>query len=226
MRINVLTIFPGYLEGPLGLSIPGRAAEAGLVDYHLVDLRDYTHDRHRTTDDEPFGGKAGMVMTPGPFYEALEALPSRGRVISLTPRGRPFDHEAAVRLALEPAITLLCGRYKGIDERVTDEWVDEEISIGDYVLSGGEPAALVVIDAIVRLLPGALGDHESASSDSFYDHRLAPPAYTRPAEYAGREVPPVLRSGDHAAIQRWRDDQADAATRRVRPDLVDPDAAD
>ena len=133
MRINVLTIFPGYLEGPLGLSIPGRAAESGLVEYRVIDLRDHTHDRHRTTDDEPYGGKAGMVMKPEPFYEALEALPTPGHVVSLTPRGRPFDHEAAVRLALVPDLTLLCGRYKGIDQRVTDEWVDEEVSIGDYV---------------------------------------------------------------------------------------------
>lgn len=226
MRINVLTIFPGYLEAPLSVSIPGRATEAGLVEYRLVDLREYTHDVHRTTDDAPFGGKAGMVMKPEPFYEALRDLDRPGRVVSLTPRGRPFDHATAVRLALEPAITLLCGRYKGIDQRVTDEWVDEEISLGDYVLSGGEPAALVVIDAIVRLLPGALGDHESASSDSFYDHQLSAPAYTRPAEYEGREVPAVLRSGDHAAIARWRAEQADAATRSVRPDLLDIDAAD
>jgi len=226
MHINVITIFPDYLREPLGLSILGKACEAGLADVHVIDLRDYTHDRHRTTDDEPFGGGAGMVMKPEPFTEALEALGSTGRVISLTPRGRPFDHAAAVRLALEPRITLLCGRYKGIDERVTEAWVDEEISIGDYVLSGGEPAALVVIDAIVRLLPGALGDHESAASDSFYDRRLSPPVYTRPAEYRGRAVPEVLRSGDHARIERWRARMADAATRSRRPDLLDLDAAD
>lgn len=226
MRINVLTIFPDYLNGPLALSIPGRAREAGLVEYRVIDLRDYTHDRHRTTDDEPFGGGAGMVMKPGPFFEALEALGPEGPVVSLTPRGRPFDHETAVRLALAPELTLLCGRYKGIDQRVTERWVDEEISIGDYVLSGGEPAALVVIDAVVRLLPGALGDHDSASTDSFYEGRLAPPAYTRPAEYEGMEVPEVLRSGDHEAIARWRAERSDAVTRRVRPDLVDLDAAD
>jgi len=226
MRINVLTIFPDYLDGPLALSIPGRAREAGLVEYRVIDLRDYTHDRHRTTDDEPFGGGAGMVMKPEPFFEALEALRPDGPVVSLTPRGRPFDHETAVRLALEPELTLLCGRYKGIDQRVTERWVDEEISIGDYVLSGGEPAALVVIDAVVRLLPGALGDHDSASTDSFYEGRLAPPAYTRPAEYEGLEVPEVLRSGDHEAIARWRAERADEVTRRVRPDLVDLDATD
>lgn len=226
MRINVLTIFPDYLEGPLGLSIPGRAREAGLVEYRLIDVRAYTDDRHRTTDDEPFGGGGGMVMKSEPFDAALTALDRPGRVISLSPRGRPFDHQAAVRFALEPDLTLLCGRYKGIDERVVDARVDEEISIGDYVLSGGEPAALVVIDAVVRLLPGALGDHDSASSDSFYEGRLSAPSYTRPAEHGGRHVPDVLRSGDHPRIERWRAAQADAATRRRRPDLLDLDAAD
>lgn len=226
MRINVITIFPKYFEGPLGLSIPGRAREAGLVDYRLVDLRDHTHDRHRTTDDEPFGGKGGMVMKPEPFYEALEDLAPEGPIVSLTPRGRPLDHETAVRFALGRELTLLCGRYKGVDQRVTDRWVTDEVSIGDYVLSGGEPAALVVIDAVVRLLPGALGDHESASSDSFYDGRLAPPVYTRPADYDGRSVPGVLRSGDHAAIERWKAVRADDATRLMRPDLLDLDAAD
>jgi tRNA (guanine37-N1)-methyltransferase len=159
-------------------------------------------------------------------FEALEALDRRGLVVALTPRGRPFDHATAVRLALEPEMTLLCGRYKGVDERVAEKWVDEEISVGDYVLSGGEPAALIVIDAVVRLLPGALGDHESASSDSFYERRLAPPVYTRPAEYRGLAVPDVLRSGDHAAISRWRDEASDRLTRDRRPDLLDLDAAD
>lgn len=226
MRINVITIFPEYLETPLGLSIPGRAREAGLVDYRLIDLRDYATDRHRTTDDEPFGGGGGMVMKPEPFDAALSALERPGRVVSLSPRGRPFDHAAAVRLALASDLTLLCGRYKGIDERVTEKWVDEEISIGDYVLSGGEPAALVVIDAVVRLLPGALGDHDSAASDSFYEGLLSAPSYTRPAEHDGRSAPGVLRSGDHARIERWRAGQAHRATRRRRPDLLDLDAAD
>ncbi len=226
MRINVLTIFPEYLREPLALSIPGRAAEAGLAEYRIVDLRDYTHDRHRTVDDEPFGGGAGMVMKPEPFFEALDALEPAGPVILLSARGRKFDHATAVRYALAKELTLLCGRYKGVDERVARELADEEISIGDYVLSGGEPAALVVIDAVVRLLPGALGDHESASSDSFYEELLSPPQYTRPAEYRGMEVPEVLRSGDHAAIEAWRRAQAEEATRRRRPDLLDLDAAD
>ncbi len=226
MRINVLTIFPEYLREPLSLSIPGRAAEAGLADYRIVDLREYTHDRHRTVDDEPFGGGAGMVMKPEPFFEALDALEPAGPVVLLSARGRRFDHATAVRYALEEELTFLCGRYKGVDERVARELADEEISIGDYVLSGGEPAALVVIDAVVRLLPGALGDHESASSDSFYEELLSPPQYTRPAEYRGMEVPEVLRSGDHAAIEAWRRAQAEEATRRRRPDLLDLDAAD
>ena len=226
MRINVLTIFPEYLRGPLELSIPGRARAAGLVEYRLVDLRDHTHDRHRTTDDEPFGGGAGMVMKPEPFFEALDALAPTGPVVSLTPRGRPFDHATAVRWALGTELTLLCGRYKGIDQRVIDARVDEEVSVGDYVLSGGEPAALVVIDAVVRLLPGALGDHESAASDSFYDGRLSAPAYTRPATFEGLDVPGVLRGGDHAGIRRWREREALRRTREVRPDLLDPEAAD
>ncbi len=226
MRINVLTIFPEYLRSPLELSIPGRARAAGLVEYRLVDLREHTHDRHRTTDDEPFGGGAGMVMKPEPFFEALDALAPAGPVVSLTPRGRPFDHDTAVRWALESELTLLCGRYKGIDQRVIDARVDEEVSIGDYVLSGGEPAALVVIDAVVRLLPGALGDHESAASDSFYDGRLSAPVYTRPASYRGLEVPPVLRSGDHVRVASWREREALRATRRTRPDLLDGEGAD
>lgn len=224
MHINVLTIFPEYLRGPLSLSIAGRAAEAGLVTYRLVDLRDYAHDRHRTVDDEPFGGGAGMVMKPEPFFEALDDLDPRGPVVLLTPRGRPFDHAAAVRYAVAPDLTLLCGRYKGVDERVAEALVDEEVSIGDYVLSGGEPAALVVIDAVVRLLPGALGDHESASTDAFYEGRLSPPVYTRPAEYRGLAVPEVLRSGDHARIEMWRRERADAVTRERRPELLDPEA--
>ncbi|MCG8469414.1 MAG: tRNA (guanosine(37)-N1)-methyltransferase TrmD [Gemmatimonadetes bacterium] len=217
MRINVVTIFPDYLRGPLEVSIPGRAREAGLVEYNIIDLRDYTHDPHRTTDDEPFGGGAGMVMKPEPFDEALSALAPGAPVVSLTPRGRPFDHETAVRYALAPELTLLCGRYKGIDERVTERWVDEELSIGDYVLSGGEPAALVVIDAVVRLLPGALGDHESASSDSFYaGEAISAPSYTRPPVYRGMEVPGVLRSGDHRRIEDWRRSESERLTRRRR----------
>lgn len=221
MHINVLTIFPGFFEQPLRTSIAGRAAASGVARYRLVDLRDYTHDRHRTTDDEPYGGGAGMVMKPEPFFEAIDDLSPEGPIVLLSPRGERFDHAKAVRYSLLPELTLLCGHYKGVDERVAAGLATEELSVGDYVLSGGEPAALVVIDAVVRLLPGALGDHESASTDSFYEGRLAPPVYTRPREYRGMEVPEVLRSGDHAAIERWRDEQAEAATANRRPELGD-----
>jgi tRNA (guanine37-N1)-methyltransferase len=204
---------------PFGTSIPGRAASAGLVEYRVVDLRDFTHDRHRTVDDEPYGGGAGMVMKPEPFFEAMDELRPRGPIVLLSPRGRVFDHDAAVRFAVQPELTLLCGHYKGVDERVAEGLATEELSVGDYVLSGGEPAALVVVDAVVRLLPGAMSDHESAAADSFYDGLLAPPVYTRPAEYRGREVPDVLRSGDHARIEEWRNREAERLTRERRPDL-------
>ena len=219
MRINVVTIFPEFFEVPLGTSIPGRASSAGLVEYRVVDLRDFTHDRHRTVDDEPFGGGAGMVMKPEPFYEARDALRPEGPIVLLSPRGPVFDHDAAVRFAMQPELTLLCGHYKGVDERVAEGVATEELSVGDYVLSGGEPAALVVVDAVVRLLPGAMSDHESAAGDSFYDGLLSPPVYTRPAEYRGLEVPEVLRSGDHGRIAEWRRRQAEQLTRERRPEL-------
>ncbi len=221
MRINVVTIFPDFFEAPLGTSIPGRAETAGLVRYRVVDLRDFTHDRHRTVDDEPYGGGAGMVMKPEPFFEAVDALEPAGPIVLLSPRGRRFDHETAVRYSLEPELTLLCGHYKGVDERVATGLATEELSIGDYVLSGGEPAALVVVDAVVRLLPGAMSDHESAAGDSFYDGLLAPPAFTRPAEYRGMRVPDVLRSGDHRRVAEWRHEEAEKITRLRRPELLD-----
>lgn len=219
MRINVVTIFPEFFGEALRTSIVGRAAAAGLVEYRVIDLRDYTHDRHRTVDDEPYGGGAGMVMKPEPFFEALDELAPEGSVVLLSPRGSRFDHETAVRYSVGQELTLLCGHYKGVDERVAEGLATEELSIGDYVLSGGEPAALVVIDAVVRLLPGAMSDHESAAGDSFYDGRLAPPEYTRPAEYRGMEVPEVLRSGDHARVERWRREEAERITRERRPEL-------
>lgn len=219
MRINIWTIFTDFFGEALGSSILGRAATDGLVEYRVVDIRDYTHDRHRTVDDEPFGGGAGMVMKPEPFFEARDVLKPEGPVVLLTPRGALFNHATAVRYSLAPELTLLCGHYKGVDERVAEEVATEELSVGDYVLSGGEPAALVVIDAVVRLLPGALGDHESAATDSFYEDLLAPPVYTRPAEYRGLRVPDVLRSGDHARIETWRREQAERATRWRRPEL-------
>jgi tRNA (guanine37-N1)-methyltransferase len=223
VRINVVTIFPAFFEAPLATSIPGRAEAASVVRYRVVDLRDHTHDRHRTVDDEPYGGGAGMVMKPEPFFEAVDALAPAGPIVLLSPRGRRFDHETAVRYSLEPELTLLCGHYKGVDERVATGLATEELSIGDYVLSGGEPAALVVIDAVVRLLPGAMSDHESAAGDSFYDGLLAPPAYTRPAEYRGMKVPEVLRSGDHRRVAEWRHEEAERVTRLRRPELLKED---
>lgn len=219
MQINVVTIFPEFFTGPLGTSIVGRAENAGTVKFRVEDLRDFTHDRHRTVDDEPFGGGAGMVMKPEPFFEALDLIEPAGPVVLLSPRGRAFDHETAVRYSMGQELTLLCGHYKGVDERVAEGLATEELSVGDYVLSGGEPAALVVIDAVVRLLPGAMSDHESAAGDSFYDGLLGPPEYTRPAEYRGMAVPEVLRSGDHAKVEAWRHEQAERSTRERRPDL-------
>jgi tRNA (guanine37-N1)-methyltransferase len=225
VRINIVTIFPRFFEEPLRTSIPGRAAEAGLVRYRVVDLRDFTHDRHRTVDDVPYGGGAGMVMKPEPFFEAMDELEPRGPVVLLSARGEPFTHAHAVRYAVAPDLTLLCGHYKDVDQRVADRLATEEVSLGDYVLSGGEVAALAVTDAVVRLLPGAMGDHDSAASDSFYDQgRLSPPSWTRPPEYRGHEVPEVLRSGDHAKIEAWRGEQARRLTRDRRPDLLNGEA--
>lgn len=219
MRINFVTIFPDFFEGPLSLSIPARARRAGLVEYHLVDLRDHTHDRHRTVDDVPYGGGAGMVMKPEPFFEAVDELAPAGPVVLLSARGRPFRHDDAVRLSVQPDLTLLCGHYKDVDQRVAEHLATEELSLGDFVLSGGEIGALAIADAVVRLLPGALGDHEAAATDSFYDGPgLSAPSYTRPPLYRGHAVPEVLRSGDHARIERWRAEQAAQLTRERRPD--------
>jgi tRNA (guanine37-N1)-methyltransferase len=214
MRINIISIFPNFFEGPLGLSIPARAAESGLVEYRLVDLRDYTHDRHRTVDDLPYGGGAGMVMKPEPFFEAVDDLAPKGPVVLLSARGRPFRHEDAVRFSVEPELTLLCGHYKDVDQRIADHLATDEISLGDFVVSGGEIGALAVTDAVVRLLPGAIGDHDAAATDSFYDgRRLSAPSYTRPSEYRGHVVPEILRSGDHAKIEAWRESEAERLTR-------------
>ncbi len=215
MRVNVVTIFPGFFTTPLQASIPGRAAGSGLVSYRVVDLRDYTHDVHRTVDDQPYGGGAGMVMKPEPFFEAIDDLGPAGPIVLLSARGRRFRHDDAVRLSLESEVTFLCGHYKDVDQRVADHLATEELSLGDFVVSGGEVAALAMIDAVVRLLPGALGDHESASSDSFYDDdAISAPSYTRPAEYRGMTVPEVLRSGDHRRIKEWRAAESKRLTRR------------
>ena len=220
MRINIVTLFPEFFSGPLSLSIPGRAAKAGLVQYNVIDLRTYTHDRHQTVDDYPFGGGAGMVMKPGPFFEAIDGLRPAGPIVLMSARGKRFEHDDAVRFAVQPEITLLCGHYKDVDQRVAEQLATEELSLGDFVLSGGEVAALAVTDAVVRLLPGALGTHEAAATDSFYDEGLlSPPSYTRPAEYRGHAVPAVLLTGDHARIEAWRQAEAERLTRERRPDL-------
>ena len=220
MRINIVTLFPSFFEGPLGLSIPKRAAEAGLVEYRLVDLRDYTHDRYRTVDDVPYGGGAGMVLKPEPFFEAVDDLAPSGPVVLLSARGPRFSHADAVRYSVSDDLTLLCGHYKDVDQRVADHQATEERSLGDFVLSGGEVAALAVTDAVARLLPGAIGDHEAAATDSFYDGGgLSAPSYTRPAVYRGHEVPEVLRSGDHRRIVEWRRQAAERITRERRPEL-------
>jgi len=219
LDIAVVTLFPEFFTAPLATSILGRAAAKGLVRYRVADLRAYTHDRHRTADDEPYGGGAGMVLKPEPFFEALDDLAVPPPVVLLSARGKRLEHDDAVRYSVGTHLTLLCGHYKDVDQRVTDHLATEELSIGDVVLSGGEPAAVCVIDAVVRLLPGALGDHESASTDSFYEGLLAPPSYTRPPEYRGHKVPDVLLSGDHSRIAAWRQAQAERLTRERRADL-------
>jgi len=219
LRINVITIFPEFFSGPLGLSIPSRAAAAGSVTYNLVDLRDFTHDKHRTVDDAPYGGGAGMVMKPQPFFEAVESLEAQPPIVLLSPRGRVFGHADAERFAGGEELTLLCGHYKDIDQRVADHLATEEISLGDFVLSGGEAAALAIIDATVRLLPGAMSDIESARTDSFFGRGLSAPSYTRPPEFRGHSVPEILLSGDHAKIAKWRESESRRLTKlRERPD--------
>jgi tRNA (guanine37-N1)-methyltransferase len=213
LRINVVTIFPEFFAGPLTLSIPSRAAAAGSVLYNIVDLRDFTHDKHRTVDDAPYGGGPGMVMKPQPFFEAVESLQAKPPIVLLSPRGRVFGHADAERFSAGEELTLLCGHYKDIDQRVADHLASEEISLGDFVLSGGEAAALAIIDATVRLLEGAMSDLDSARGDSFFGRGLSAPSYTRPPEFRGHSVPEILLSGDHAKIERWRIEQGDRLTR-------------
>ena len=214
LRINLLTIFPDFFAGPLGLSIPSRAADAGAVEYRIADLRDYTHDRHRTVDDYPYGGGAGMVMKPDPFFEAVDSLGVSAPIVLLSPRGRVFTQYDALRYAAGSELTLLCGHYKDVDQRVADFLATEEVSLGDFVLSGGEPAALAIIDATVRLLPGAMSDLDSARSDSFFERELSAPSYTRPPVYRGHTVPDVLLSGDHKRIAEWRREEGERLTRQ------------
>jgi tRNA (guanine37-N1)-methyltransferase len=219
LAISVVTLFPELFSAPFAASILGRAAAQGLVRYRVVQLRDYAHDKHQVVDDYPYGGGAGMVLKPEPFFEAMDDLRVGPPIVLLSARGRRFTHHDAVRFAVGTELTLLCGHYKDVDQRVVDGLGAEELSIGDFVLSGGEPAALCVVDAVVRLLPGALGDHESAATDSHYDGLLAPPSYTRPPSYRGMDVPAVLLSGDHEKIAAWRAAQAARLTRERRPDL-------
>jgi len=222
VRIDVITIFPELVRAPLGQSLLGKAIEAGVLDVRVHDLRDWTDDPHRTVDDAPFGGGPGMVMRPDVWFRAVESLdPERGRVVLLSPAGRRLDQELVRELAAENHLTLLCGRYEGVDERVVEGLPAEEVSIGDYVLSGGELPALVVIEAVTRLVPGVIGRRESHEQDSFADPELLDhPHYTRPREFRGMSVPDVLVGGDHGEIERWRRRAAEAKTRRTRPDLA------
>lgn len=221
MRIDVLTIFPGILMGPLQESLLGRAIETGVVDVRVHDIRDHATDRHHQVDDEPFGGGPGMVMKPEPIFRAVESLgPGRKRVIVLSPAGRRLDQALVRDLAAEPWLVLCSGRYEGVDERVVEGLPAEEVSIGDYVLSGGELPALVVVEAVTRLVPGVVGREESLARESFEEGLLDHPHYTRPQEFRGMKVPEVLVSGDHARIEAWRRRAAEEKTRRNRPDLL------
>jgi len=221
MRIDIVTLFPGMVTPMLTESMLGRAQTRGLVDIRVVNLRDYAEGRHRVTDDYQFGGGGGMVLKPEPLFAAVEALRTPGsRVVLMDPRGRTFTHEVAAALAHESHLILLAGRYEGVDARVGERLADDSISIGDYVVTGGELPALVVADAVTRLLPGVLGAEGAAERESFADGLLEPPQYTRPEAYRGTKVPAVLLSGDHARIARWRRVQAIWVTWRERPDLL------
>jgi tRNA (guanine37-N1)-methyltransferase len=230
LRIDIITIFPEFFRDVIDYGIVKRARTAGLVEINSHDLRQWANDKHRTVDDRPFGGGDGMVLKPEPIFAAVEALtgaskreeyPENTRVVLLSPQGKVFSQESAQNLAYKTTrLVLLCGRYEGVDERVAGALVTDEISIGDYVLSGGEPAALVMVDAVVRLLPGALGSDTSAVFESFSEGLLDYPHYTRPPEFRGMKVPDVLLSGNHADIERWRREAALSKTRRNRPDLL------
>ena len=227
MKINVLTLFPAMFAGPLDESIIKRARKKGLLDLKVHDLRDWTHDRHRTVDDRPFGGGPGMLMKPEPVFEAVESLRQRDetKVIFLSPAGRKFDQQIARELAQQKGLLLVTGHYEGFDERLRRALADDELSIGDYVLTNGALPAMVVIDAVTRLLPGVLGDDESSRDESFSHGLLEYPQYTRPAEFRGMKVPEVLISGNHAEIEKWRREQAKLRTKERRPDLLKPDNA-
>ncbi|HVF72628.1 MAG TPA: tRNA (guanosine(37)-N1)-methyltransferase TrmD [Chthoniobacterales bacterium] len=225
MRIDIITLFPEVCRAPLNASMMKRAQENGAVDLHIHNLRDWTTDKHHVVDDAPFGGGPGMVMKPEPIFAAVEDLRTRienreSRIVLMSPAGPRFDQQMAAQLSRESHLIILCGHYEGVDQRVIDHLVDDEISIGDYVLTNGAIAAVVFVDAVVRLLPGVLGDEESALNDSFSDGLLEGPQYTRPSEFRGWKVPDVLLSGNHAQIAAWRKDQARQRTEKRRPDLL------
>jgi tRNA (guanine37-N1)-methyltransferase len=225
VRIDVVSLFPEFFRGPFDASLLGRARAAELLDLRVHDLRDWARDRHRTVDDQPYGGGAGMVLKPEPFFDAVEQLygsiQDRPRTVLLTPRGATLTQQIVEQLAAEPRLLLLCGRYEGIDERVHRALATDEVSVGDYVLAGGEVAACALVEAVTRLLPGVMGNATSGVDESFADGLLEYPHYTRPASYRGMDVPAVLTSGDHAAVAAWRREQAIATTRDARPDLFD-----
>jgi tRNA (guanine37-N1)-methyltransferase len=225
MRFHILTIFPEFFEGPFRHGVVANAAEAGLITIQIHDLRNWTHDRHRTVDDRPFGGGEGMLLKPAPIFEAVESIwPERTegqRLVLLSAQGQRFDQEAARRLSQFQELFLICGRYEGVDERVAEHLADEELSIGDFVLSGGELAAALVVDCVARLLPGVLGNQDSAVQESFSEPKLLDcPQYTRPADFRGWKAPDVLLSGNHEEIRRWRQKVARDKTARNRPDLL------
>jgi tRNA (guanine37-N1)-methyltransferase len=226
VRIDVFTIFPDYLDGPLGVSLLGRARDAGVLDVRVHDLREHTADRHRSVDDAPLGGGPGMVMMPEPIFAAVEHIDPPRPLLLLTPGGRRFEQPVAAELAAGDGFSLLCGRYEGVDQRVADHLCDGELSVGDFVLAGGEAAALVVVEAVARLVPGVLGNETSIDDESFADGLLEYPQYTRPAEFREWSAPEVLRSGDHARIAQWRRVEARRRTRERRPDLLPPDRGD
>ncbi|PYM14858.1 MAG: tRNA (guanosine(37)-N1)-methyltransferase TrmD [Verrucomicrobia bacterium] len=227
MKIDVLTLFPGMFSGPLDDSIIKRARAEGLLDLAVHNLRDYTHDRHRTVDDKPFGGGPGMLLKPEPIFEAVEHLArDQTRVILLSPAGRTLNQAIARELARQEHLLLVCGSYEGVDERVREALADDELSIGDYVLTNGALPAMVIIEAVTRLLPGVLGDDQSSHDESFSRGLLEYPQYTRPAEFRGLKVPEVLLSGNHAEIAKWRADQAKKRTREQRPDLLEQKRSD
>jgi len=221
VRIDVITLFPEICRAPLNESMMKRAQQSGALELHIHNLRDWTNDRHHIVDDAPFGGGPGMVMKPEPIFAAVDSLRAgESRVVLMTPQGRRFDQHAAQRFSRDGHLIIICGHYEGVDHRVVENLVDEEISIGDYVLTNGAIAAVVFVDAITRLLPGVLGDVRSAADDSFVEGLLEAPQYTRPAEFRGWKVPDVLLGGNHAEIARWRREQALARTEKNRPDLL------